>query len=245
MDPLYMRQILHGEISLKKKNSQLQKDTPKSQYELEIDKEIDDYVDHMELDLDPKKLALKSEKMQKAALKQELKEAIKLPEMSQQMKLAKKILKSEAKNYLSEESLQILNSDLATASERLAEIKIDEGGDSNIQNLIKMSDTSVDSIAQIAQEKYKEERLEECLSLFYLLTILNPENDEFWFRLGIIAQQCEKYELALRAYAVTFDLDPENLAAKLFSAECYIGLNRTDEALQEIEAVKKLAESEA
>jgi tetratricopeptide (TPR) repeat protein len=138
----------------------------------------------------------------------------------------------------------VLQADLAEAATSLANVRVEEAANTNLQTLAHISDESIQSIVRIALAKFSEERHNDCLALFSLLTLLIPANSEYWFRFGIMAQKCENYELASHAYAATLELDPNNIGARLFAAQCFIKRKIIDEAKAEIAAAKKLSEKD-
>lgn len=210
-----------------------------SQFDLDLDKEIDKYIDSLELEEDPEHKSLKSPEARKESMRIELKEAVKLPELSKDLETAINILFSEGGVYLSKEAYQTLIDDFSNASSIMIHTKLEDSGTDTLQHLAKISDESMKSIVEIAIAKFTEERYNDCFTLFSLLTILNPAYAEYWFRFGLAAQKCEKYELASRAYAAALELDPQLIGARLFGAECLIRRGLFSEAKQEIEIAKQ------
>lgn len=238
-DPHYLRAMMHGEIHGKKKQPE-KKNAPKSRLDEELDKEIDAYVDSIELEEDPK--ALQSSKAKRESLRQEIKEAVKLPELSKLLETAIGIIFSEGAKYLSPEENDKLLSNFSQASTRFASMHLSDATDKNLQELVEISDDSMNSMVTIAIAKFKEERFADCLALFSLLSILNPAYSEYWFRMGIAAQKCENYDLASKAYEAASQLDPKLIGSRLFAAECFVERGLTDQAKAEIAAAKKIAE---
>lgn len=219
------------------------KKSPKRQLDAEIDQEIDQYVDGLEFEENSFQNTIESPKTKKERMKIEIKEAVKLPELSQNLESAIKLLLSEGATYLSEEANATLLSDFSNASTFLTDMKLAGigKGDMDLQELIKISDESMKSIVVIAIAKFAEEKYADCLSLFTLLTILNPAYSEYWIRLGLAAQKSGNFDLALRAYAATLMLDPNLIEARLFAAECHVERNDLDKAKTELSEAKKIA----
>lgn len=236
MDP-YIQAMLRDEYRSKKKEQ-----TPKSQTEIDLENQIDSYVDGLEFEEEVSNLALLSPKLKKERIKMTIKEALKFPELTGDLERAIKLLFSEGAAYLSIEANQLLLSDFLKASDLLAESKSTDIVDINFQELAKISDESMKSILIIAIAKFSEEKYEDCLSLFSLLTVLSPAYSEYWIRLGIAAQKCLNFDLALGAYEAASELDPDLIEARLFAAECFISINRLEEAKKEVAKAKGIAE---
>lgn len=243
-DESFYQSMMHGEVPSNQKGK-LKKKEGNGNSEDVIDKEIDAYVDAMEIEEeDQSHPALQSQQMKRAAIKQEIREAIKLSGLNEQIILAITILNSEGIKYLSGEANQVLQEDLVEAATRLAHVGVEEAANINLQTLAHISDESIQSIVRLALAKFTEGRYNDCLALFSLLTLLNPAYWEYWFRLGIVAQKCENDELASRAFAATLELNPNNIGARIFAAQCFIKRKMIDEAKAEIDAAKKLSEEE-
>jgi tetratricopeptide (TPR) repeat protein len=209
-----------------------------SQFDLDLEKEIDNYVDSLNLEEDPIHPSLQNAKARKESMKLEIKEAVKLPELSKNLNSALNLLFSEGSVYLTKEAYEQLIEDLSNASIML-NVKLEESGNDTLQHLANISDESMKSIVEVSIAKFTEERYQDCFSLFSLLTVLNPAYSEYWFRFGLAAQKCENYELASRAYAAALELDPQLVGARLFAAECFVRLGKISEARAEIETAKQ------
>lgn len=240
MDPNYMRAVMQGEISSKKELSKKKDEIQKSKLDIELDKKIDDFVDTYQFEDDPSHRSMQNLNDRRERLKLEIKTVIELPELSQQIDKALGLLFSEGSRYLSKETCEKLMSDLSDVNESFEEIGIQEASNSNLEGL---TPDSMRAITEIALAKFEETRYEDCLALFSFLSMLNPGDSEYWFRMGIAAQKNNNIDLALRAYAATLELDPHNIGARLFSAECFALKNLLDEAKIALASAKDIAKS--
>lgn len=243
MDPAYLHALMHGEISFKKKNPDSDETGSKSKFELELEKELDAFVEGLKLDEDPDHPALQSPKFKRQKIKMELKEATKLPELFGPVNNGIDVIFSEGPNYLSEEEYHTLVLDLAMSITHLADIGIQETGQNDLQIIARISDTSIKALEKIAVAKFDEERYADSLGILCLLSILVPGYSEYWFRLGIAAQKTENYNLASKAYSITLDLYPDNIGARLFAAQCFIERSLIDDAKAEISMAKERLKS--
>ncbi|MBA2368507.1 MAG: hypothetical protein H0V82_05725 [Candidatus Protochlamydia sp.] len=238
MDP-YLNALMRGEQPYKKKPS-TEEQAPKSKLEIEQAKEIDSFVNAFNFEEDHNQ-SLIDPKHKREKLKIAIKESMKMPELSKHIDRAVGILFKEGSRYLSSEVNQNLIVDLAQASDQLENIGLEEATSQNLQTLSKMSDESINGIQEIALAKFKEERYADSVSLFSLLSILNPGFSEYWFRLGIAAQKDNDLDLASRAYASAQLLDPTHIGAKLFAAECFVLRGLLDQAKADLAAAEAMS----
>ena len=239
MDHHHLEAMMRGESSDKKKTPPA---ATKSKVDIELEKEIEAYVDGLELPIDPQGRSLETPQAKKEKMKLELKEAAKLPELSQNLDTAMEILIAEGANYLSTEANQALLSDFSNAATLLADMTLADTTDLSLQELSKFGDESMTSITTVAIAKYAEGKYADSQALFALLAILNPGYDEYWLRLGLAAQKNANFDLASRAYAAAVELNPDLIEARLFAAECLFAGKEFDKAKHEIAEAKKIAE---
>ncbi|MBA2368791.1 MAG: hypothetical protein H0V82_07185 [Candidatus Protochlamydia sp.] len=234
MDP-YLLALMHGEISPKKSKNKEAKD----KFEADLEKELDTYIESLEFEYDPAK-SMQNPKLKRENMKLQMEEAMKMPELSDQMEIALNILFEEGSRYLSDEVNQMLISELLASTEKLERIGIQETGEKNLQALTKISDISMKAIEGIAMEKFQQEEFTDCVALFCLMNTLNSGVPEHWLRMGVAAQMNDNIELALKAYAAALALDPNCIEAKLFTVECLIDRKLFDEAKAEVSAAEEI-----
>lgn len=235
MDPR-LSAMLRGELSSTKPVQKEVKE--KTRLEKEMDKEIDAYLETMEFPEDPR--SLESGKMKKESMRLKLKEEIKMPELSGLIDSAMRLLYTEGKQFFSIEIYEKLISDFNASGQKLAALGVKELADVNLQTVAGLSNQTMESIFDFGLESYKAEQYANSLALFTLLSLFNPGNADIWLRLGIAAEKSDKIDLALRSYAAALDLDPSNIGARLFSAECYLLRHHYEEAGKELMEAKIL-----
>ena len=240
MDHHHLEAMMRGEFNSKKKTPPTE---AKTKVDLELENEIDAYVDGLELPIDPNGRSLDTPQAKKEKMKLELKEAVKLPELSQNLDTAMEILISEGANYLSPEANQQLLADFSNAATLLADMTLADTANVSLQELSKFGDESMTSITTVAIAKYAEGKYLDCQAIFALLAILNPGYDEYWLRLGLAAQKNINFDLASRAYLAASGLNPDLIEARLFAAECFLACKEFDKAKHEISEAKKIADS--
>lgn len=99
-----------------------------------------------------------------------------------------------------------------------------------LKNLFNISDESIESIFKLALIKLDVQELEESLALFTLLVVLIPENADYCYRAGIIAQMCEHIDFALKMYSACLVDNPDIIEAKILSLDCCIKLGEKTKA---------------
>ncbi|HEV8052796.1 MAG TPA: hypothetical protein VGP47_09890 [Parachlamydiaceae bacterium] len=238
MDHHHLEAMMQGNFNDKKKTTS----APKSKTDIELDSQIDAYVDGLSLDDLSNQKSLISPEAKKVKMKLELKEAVKLPDLSLSLDSAMEILINEGSNYLSPEANQALLSAFSNAASILADMTLTDVSEINLQELSKFDDEGMNSIVTVAIAKYGEGKYADSESIFALLAILNPGYAEYWLRLGLAAQKNANLELASRAYTAAAEIDPDLIEARLFNAECLFACKEAEKALQEIDEAKKIAE---
>jgi tetratricopeptide (TPR) repeat protein len=231
MPDLYLQALMHGEILKKSLATSISSEEKKNRFEVATEKAIDDHIETLTFDEDnPVGNKLVTPEMQRSRVKAELKEKAKLPELSAFIESAFKILTSEGGNYLDKDHTESMNKDFASGLDVLQKIDLNSPASENFQALLHFSDSTMDSIFKIALEKFNELQYSDSLSLFILLTTLNPENPDYWYRAGILAQKCENYELATRLFSAATDIDPVLIGPRVFLIDCYLKREMISEA---------------
>src|SRR5262245_28962184 len=138
MDPIYLHALMHGELS----KSPNQK---KNQFDKDLEQEIDRYVNAMNLEEDPSH-GFQSTQAHRESIRMKIKEAIKLPELSESIGQAMTLLLEESKNYLSPQDCEKLFSEFSKAKDILSTIRLEETTKTQLQQLCKISDQSMQAI---------------------------------------------------------------------------------------------------
>lgn len=237
MPDLYLQDLLRDEVG--KKQPEKKK---KDRFEIEIENQVEEYIKSISFDEeDPSKNLLMAPEVRRAKMKMELIQEAKCSKLSSYVESAIAILRSEGKNYLDEEKYMLMNKTFENAYIILNKIDLTPPFIDNFQTLLEFSDDTIESIFNIAVIKHRELKYEDSLSLFILLLTLIPENSDYWYRAGMVAYECKKYELALDFYSVVSSLDPLFIAPWIFSSECYLKLNSQVQAKSACEEAIKIS----
>lgn len=85
----------------------------------------------------------------------------------------------------------------------------------------------------------KEQDFDKAAEEFTMATVINPENPDAFNNLGYAYTNLERLEEALQAYSQVFELDPDNVAAKINSGVIYFKQGKSDKAAGYFEGALK------
>lgn len=100
----------------------------------------------------------------------------------------------------------------------------------SLQEVIGLPDTEIEKIYAFAGRLYEDKRFQDASDVFFLLTLLKPNQYAFWVGLGLADQQLEGYRQALESYGYAMFLDLDDPQAHLYAAQCFYHLNEFDKA---------------
>lgn len=230
---LYLNIPLHGGLKTNKSNFE------KDKFELAIDKEIEGLIEDEESAL-PNPMISKD--MKKMKLKKNLQENDISNKLNNHIQDAIQLIYDEKGHHLSEEEFQLIESDLVKASLTLEELDLDIiNYRQNIHEILSFSDETLQIMHRLATDKFQEKCYRECLAIMVFLSTLEQNNSEQWFHLGIAAHKNEDPELAIEAYTAAISLDPKIVGARLLASECFLTLNKKQNALELIDEVRNLS----
>jgi len=242
MPDAYLAAMMSGE-SFRKKDVADRPSVRKSKYDKAIEKQINQYIDSLNLEAAYATNRLLPPAAHRAKIMAEMKEAFSLSELDAYFTPSFDLLLSTGRDYLDPDANHEMQKTLSQIPEVIEKIDLDQEYTDSFQKLLGVSDGVMKSIVQIAQAQFEEEKFENCLSLFVVLSILAPENFDYWFRLGIAAQKAQKNDLALRAYRQAIDLNPKLVLALLFSVECYLSMDLSEQAKATLAEANRIAET--
>lgn len=208
--------------------------------EKEEEKEIESYIESLHLEDQYAQNPLVSPQMKKAQIREELKSAIQLPLLQEQIHAACTLLAHEGPHYMDNEIYMKLLNEFISIDETIDNLDLNADLTDDLQKTFNISDPVMEVILQMAKAKFQEEEYRNSLALFSLLTTLKPSSGDYWFRLGIAAQKSGDIALALRAYETAIELNPDLIGARLFSIECYLHNKDKEAAAKMLQEVKEV-----
>ncbi|MBS0654978.1 MAG: hypothetical protein JSR46_04305, partial [Verrucomicrobia bacterium] len=166
-------------------------------------------------------------------------------EFGKNLSLGVTILRSEGKEYLEEEENSALQNALDKLSEQIDTFNLSELNEANLQAALKVDAALGRLILKVGIEKFSKGQLAESLGIFLFLTLVNPEEPDYWFRFGLVAKECEEYRIALNALATASELAPTFIGAYIYAAYCHLQLGAKESAMVELAKAKKIHENSA
>jgi tetratricopeptide (TPR) repeat protein len=233
--------LMHGVMPNKMGGgSSLKGAIKKDPFDAAIEKAIKQEVDTMLADEDPSQNRFISLQAKRSKLEQEVRESLDMSAFGNHIESAIGILKKEGWQSLEKEEFELLVKELDNLSQKLANLKPDSLNNENLTAALTIEQSNLNSILKVGIAKINEGLMSESLSIFTFLSTLDAADPEYWYRLGLVAQKCEQYPLALRAFAAASLLAPDFIGSRVFAAESHLALNQRENALAEIEEAKKL-----
>lgn len=215
---------------------ELQRSLSKDSFDLAIEKHAKAFADSIPIEeLTQDKLQTLLQK--KAHLMQEVIAAAKMPELRIQLEKAFQILKTEGPPWVLEVFID--------ARRILMQLDFTKPLPDKFSEILKLDNLELEeALLKQASAKYEAGVYADCLALLSLLTTLEPMQADNWYRLGIAAQNCEKRDLAIRAYEIAFELDSKLVGALLFAAHCHALLREKEQAKTLIAQARQLSGSD-
>ncbi len=108
------------------------------------------------------------------------------------------------------------------------------------QNFLGFTNETIFWIYSLGYKFFEEKNYEDALSLFLMLTLLNPTVSDNWIALGFAQKNLSLETQALYSLSIASMVNPNNPTSRYQSAEIYLHLNDFDKALIELEALSKI-----
>ncbi len=231
MPDLYLEAIMHGDFPHKKMGVAL---TPiKNKFEIAIENAINKYVETLNVE----DTAFEDHKRHLDRIKEEIKRESLSPKLKNQILGAFDFIMAKGSENLNKELFERTMKEFQSLNEYLQNVDLNEPFPD-----FKITPEVNAGLLQLALLKYQKSEYPLSLSLFVLLTALNPINADYWFRQGIVCQKCQEYEMAIQYYERSLELDSELLGARLLTIECLTNTKQLDLAKSSFEQIKKMTE---
>lgn len=236
-DP-YLHALMHGTVDVHKRSKV--EAAPQNRFEQAAEEMIKQHVDRLMEDENQDANKMLSFKARRTKREHEIKELVVLNELEENLFLAVQVLQTQGQRYFTEEENLALLEELNKLRSQLVALDPSNLAPESLKRALSIAPEAIAGIFQIGIAKYMEGALIECLAIFALLTFLDVEDPDYWYRLALAAQKNARYELAARAYLVAAQLAPEFIGIPIFAAQCYQNCGRHKEALEQLAEAKRL-----
>lgn len=155
---------------------------------------------------------------------------------------------------LSNTEKEEIKKEFTTALERLSKINASPEGlikDPKIlssdtwQGFLGLSSKTLLWLYQIGRQHYEQNRLEEALTFFQLLIMLNTLDCDHWIGLGFTQKSLSQLPEALNSFAVALILNPKNPMPRYQSAKLYLQLGQFEDAVIELDILSEIIQEES
>jgi len=236
MTDLRLQELLLG----RKRSESLRSPVRETLLTKSLDEQINFLVEEVMEGDDPSAHPFSTPVQRRAQLREELTQELQFPELASYIFPAFKTLLNEKHAYLEVAANKQMQNCFAQAASVLSQLDPDKLDAAELSELLNISDSATESILKVARVKFDDGLYPDCMSIFVLLVTLSPSNWDFWFRLGIAAQEGDNFNLALRAYDAAIALNPEHLDSYLFAAECLRKQGEVEHAKEMLAAAEGL-----
>jgi tetratricopeptide (TPR) repeat protein len=116
-------------------------------------------------------------------------------------------------------------------------------GESEIFTLaaqVGISQSSIVTFYGIGTKLFNEKKYNDAISVFYLLSVLNPYTYEIWLSLGMSAHKIEEWGTAIHAYSMAAIFKPEQALPHLYAAECFVAIQDWEDAQVSLHSFENL-----
>lgn len=104
--------------------------------------------------------------------------------------------------------------------------------------------TLVANMETIAIDCFHKGSFEECTHIYSLLIVLERNQADYWYKLGISLMETGNFERAASAFDNCKTLDETKIGSYLFAAECHDALGKSEKAKVELDQAEQLLEFE-
>lgn len=171
-------------------------------------------------------------------IEREVRQASDLSEFGTYIFTAVHIFRSEGTRYLEKEAYFALVEGLNQLSEKINQLNLENLSDDDIYGSFEVLLSSSYEILKIGTSKFDEGLVRDSLAIFSFLTLVQSKEPDFWYRMGLVAQKDNNIELALKAFGIAQELNPQLIGPHIYAAECLFNKGLNEEALEEVKLAK-------
>lgn len=203
---------------------------------------ISENVDRLLLNEIPKNNDLLPPKARHAMLVREMQSNVNFIELGDIIASAINHLILDGNRYLSREEYEDLLKSLDLLADNLDELDLQGISEETALKVFAIPEETQGQILKISIAKFNEGLIQESFALLTFLTLLSPNEPDYWIRLGLVAQRIKKYDLASKAFSAAAELAPDFIGSHIFAADCYRLRDMPDQARDELTTAKAIYE---
>lgn len=177
-------------------------------------------------------------------IEKEVREASDLSEFGDYITTALRLFRTEGSRYLEKEAFNNLLEGLNQLAIGIEALDLENLDNETFYETFEVLTKNTEDILKIGTLKYEEGLIRESLAVFTFLTLIQSHDSDFWYRMGLIAQEDKNMELALRAFNVALELNPQLIGPHIYGAMSLFNQGLKEEALEEIKAAKSKQRNE-
>jgi tetratricopeptide (TPR) repeat protein len=212
--------------------------TELSNIDLAINRMAEEVIENRDLENDPPPNLFIPAHLRYEKMRNEIKNELESAELNEFLPIALQALVDDGRNNVELEDYETMCDRISSIPDLIDKMDFSQPIKTDLQTMLQIEDSVMDSIYKIAQlEFHPLNKFLESLSIFTFLHALSPGNIDYSYRLGIVALESDRLELAIRALSNTIKLDPEFYEAQIYLVESYLRHNDFDEAKKEFEKI--------
>lgn len=103
-------------------------------------------------------------------------------------------------------------------------------GEISLKDAMKIPQEKLDIMYALAHEAYTEDKYENALKFFSVLTLYSPLDLDYWLGYSATCKMLQKHDYALLGYATALQLDLKRAETYYRVVECLVKLDKKEEA---------------
>lgn len=223
-------------------------------FDEQIDSMIDSFVS--EQDFKAVETPLKSEKQHQIELKNRLKEDLCYAKLSKQIFNAINLINQYVTEKFDREKAELLMAQIGNSFDQFSvnqekyttgtnedkALLNAKGAEMKPWVLFGLDDNIVIMVYDVVLQCFKKNDIQGAKDILTILLMYAPSVSSFWNAMGYTLQLEHHYEDALNQYAISEEVDPDNVETKFYIARCYLAQHRTNEAKHKIDEIRHAVE---
>ena len=116
-------------------------------------------------------------------------------------------------------------------------------GELRLMDCQGLTEQAMEGVYAMAYNTFRAGKYENAHKLFVFLAVYDHLTQKYWMGLGACRYNMGHYQGALEAYGMAQVIDPEDPRPQLRGAECFLALNRRDQAVAALQVYLEMAKN--